>query len=97
VRAISSAAITVNNINDAATCASTGTPSTPPCSVTVQGTTLEQPPNQPGGGGLNSSLATGIITLGSPLANGASVNVQLMLGVQQTGAFRFLIIIEALP
>jgi uncharacterized repeat protein (TIGR01451 family) len=97
VRAISSAAMTVTNINDAATCASTGTPSTPPCSVTVQGTTLEQPPNQPGGGGLNSSLASGTITLATPLANGASVNVQFLLGVQQTGTFRWLIIIEALP
>lgn len=97
VRAISSSALTVTNINDGATCASTGTPSTAPCSVTVLGTTLEQPPNQPGGGGLNSTLATGTITLANPLANGASVNVQLLLGVQQTGAFRFLIIIEALP
>jgi hypothetical protein len=58
---------------------------------------LEQPPIQPGGGGLNSSLATGTITLANPLANGASVNVQFLLGVQQTGSFRFLIIIEALP
>lgn len=97
VRAISSSAVTVTNINDGTTCASTGTPSTTPCSVTVQGTTLEQPPNQPGGGGLNSSLATGTVTLANPLANGASVNVQFLLGVQQTGSFRFLIIIEALP
>lgn len=97
VRAITSAAVNVTNINDSATCASTGTPSTPPCSVTVQGTTLEQPPNQVGGGGLNSSLALGTITLANPLANGASVNLQFLLGVQQTGSFRFLVIIEALP
>jgi uncharacterized repeat protein (TIGR01451 family) len=97
VRAISSTAVIVPNINDAATCSATGTPATAPCTITVEGTTLEQPPNQPGGGGLNSSLALGTVTLTQPLANGASVNVQLLLGVQQTGAFRFLIIVEALP
>lgn len=44
-------------VNDSNTCAATGTPSTPPCTVTVQATTLEQPPNQPNGGGYNSSLS----------------------------------------
>ena len=97
VRVISSSAVTVTNINDGATCAATGTPSTAPCTITVQGTTLEQPPNQAGGGGLNSSLAATTITLATPLANGASVNIQLLLGVQQSGFFRYLIIVEALP
>lgn len=97
LRAITSAAVTGVTVNDGATCAATGTPATAPCTVTVEGTTLEQPPNQPSGGGLNSTLAAGTITLGTPLATGASVNVQFLLGVQQTGTFRFLIIIEALP
>jgi hypothetical protein len=42
-------------------------------------------------------LSAGTITLGTPLANGASVNVNFLLGVQTTGTFRFLIIVEALP
>jgi hypothetical protein len=89
--------VSVSNVNDAGTClASTGS-STTPCTVTVQGTTLEQPPTQPNGGGINSSMAAGTVTLATPLANGASVNVQFLLGVQTTGTFRFLVIIEALP
>ena len=36
-------------------------------------------------------------TLGTPLAPGASSMVQFMLGIQTTGTFRFLIIVEALP
>jgi hypothetical protein len=31
------------------------------------------------------------------LANGSSVDVQFLLGVQTTGSFRFLLVIEALP
>jgi hypothetical protein len=58
---------------------------------------LEQPPNQINGGGYNSTVSAGTITLGTPLATGASMNVQFMVGVQQTGSFRFLVIIEALP
>jgi len=65
--------------------------------VTVKGTTLEQPPSQPNGGGYNSTYADGTITLGTPLAPGASSMVQFMLGIQTTGTFRFLIIVEALP
>jgi hypothetical protein len=37
------------------------------------------------------------VTGGTPLANNDSINVQFLLGVQQTGKFRFLIIVEALP
>jgi hypothetical protein len=37
------------------------------------------------------------VTLGTPLANGASINVQFLLGVQQTGTFRFYVVVEALP
>jgi hypothetical protein len=74
----------------------------PPCgsgtsNVTVQGTTLEQPPSQPNGGGFNSSMSSGTVTLATPLANGASLDVHFLLGIQQTGSFRFFVNIEALP
>jgi hypothetical protein len=49
------------------------------------------------GGALNSTLAAGTIALGTPLANGASVNVQFLLGVQATGSFKIYVNIEALP
>ena len=66
-------------------------------SVLVRGTTLEEPPSQPNGGGFNSSLSAGTITLATPLAVGASINVRFLMGVQQTGSFRFFISVEALP
>ena len=73
LRARTSDAVVVAGITDAATCAATGAPATPPCTATVQGTTLEQPPDsQPNGSGFNSSMRDGTITLGTPLANGAS-------------------------
>jgi hypothetical protein len=65
--------------------------------VTVLGTTLEQPPTQANGGGWNSTLSAGTITLATPLANGASINLQFLLGVQQTGSFKFFFNIEGLP
>jgi hypothetical protein len=97
LRPRTSSAVVVAGINDAGTCSATGAPATPPCTVTVQGTTLEQPPSQPNGGGFNSSLSAGTVTLGTPLANGASINVQFLLGIQQTGNFKFYINVEALP
>jgi hypothetical protein len=63
----------------------------------VHGTTVEEPPGQPSGGGWNSSLNVGFVTLGQPLADGHSVSVQFLLGVQQTGNFKFFLNIEALP
>ena len=39
----------------------------------------------------------GSIALGTPLASGSSINVQFLLGIQQTGAVRFSIILESLP
>jgi hypothetical protein len=85
--------VTVGPVNDSNTCLAAGF-ATPPCSIQVNKTTLEQPPNQLNGGGINSTLS---VTLGSPLANGASLPVNFLLGIQQTGTFRFLIIVEALP
>jgi hypothetical protein len=74
----------------------------PPCgsgtsNVTVQGTQLEQPPGQPNGGGFNSSLGAQTVTLATPLANGASIDVRFLLGIQQTGSYKFFLNIEALP
>ncbi len=72
-----------------------GIPLTGGGSVDVFGTTLEEPPFQPNGGGWNSSLNVGTIDLGSELPNGQSISVQFLVGVQQTGSFRFFISIEA--
>ncbi|HEY8205481.1 MAG TPA: hypothetical protein VIF81_12185 [Pyrinomonadaceae bacterium] len=97
LRARTSSAVVVAGINDAGTCAATGAPATPPCTATVQGTTLEQPPSSPNGTAFNGSLSAGTVTLATPLANGASINLQFLLGIQQTGSFKFYVNIEALP
>jgi hypothetical protein len=73
----------------------------PPCgstfSIGVDGTTLEVPPAQPNGGGFNSSMGIGAITLGTPVPNGTTISVRFLLGIQQTGNFRFYLNIEGLP
>jgi hypothetical protein len=66
-------------------------------SVTALATTLETPPLQPNSGGLNSSVAAGTVTLGTPLANGASIHINFLLGVQQSGSFRVFVFVEAVP
>jgi hypothetical protein len=71
----------------------------PPCgagtsNVTVAGTTLEQPPSQPNGSGFNGSLS---VALAPSLASGASIDVRFLLGIQQTGQYKFVIVPEALP
>jgi hypothetical protein len=81
----------VSGINDAATC--DGAPA--PCTVSVNVTTLEQPPAQSKGGGRNSTLAAGTVSFNTPLADGDSVNLQFALGVVQGGAFRIYMNIEA--
>jgi hypothetical protein len=65
--------------------------------ITVQGTTLEQPPSQPNGGGFNSSFSSGTVTLATPLANGATLDLRFLLGIQQTGNFKFYVNAELLP
>lgn len=64
--------------------------------VNVSGVTLEQPPTQPDGGGLNASLSNNDITLQTPLAPGASVNIEFKLGIMSNGFFRYLVNVEAL-
>ena len=71
-----------------------------PCggpAVNLDGTTLETPPSQPNGGGFNSSLSDGAITLGTPLPAGGTVNVRFLLGIQQTGNFKIYFNVELLP
>ena len=72
------------------------TPVTGPA-IPVKGTTIETPPGQPNGGGMNTSLTVGTITVASPIGPGASVNVQFLLGVEAGGNFRFFVNVEALP
>jgi VCBS repeat-containing protein len=64
---------------------------------TVLGTTLEEPPGQVNGGAGNSTLSVDSITTGAPLADGASVDVELLFGVQQTGSMQVDLNVEALP
>ncbi len=97
LRARTSTLVVVSGINDAATCLASNGVATTPCTVNVQGTTLEQPPSQLNGGAFNSTQSAGTITLGTPLANGASINVRFLLGIQQTGNFRFFVNVETLP
>jgi hypothetical protein len=83
------------SVNDPVTCAGAT-----PCNVFVNKTTLETPPNQAIGGGYNSTLSSGTITLGNPLTTSGpnqSILINFKLGVEKTGTFRFYIIIEALP
>lgn len=97
LRPRTSSLVVVSGINDSATCLASNGVATTPCTVNVQGTTLEQPPSQPNGGGFNSTFSSGTVTLGTPLANGASINIRLLFGIQQTGNFKFYLNIEALP
>jgi len=79
--------------NDGGVCA----PAPAPCTVLAQGTTLEEPPFQPAGGGWHSTLSANNITLAQPLAPGASINIEFLLGLEATGYFRFWVDIETLP
>jgi uncharacterized repeat protein (TIGR01451 family) len=73
--------------------------------VTVNGTALEQPPNQPNGGGFNSTVSVispslpgrnlaGTLQLSTPLNPGESIDVRFLYGVQQTGKFRITLNVE---
>jgi hypothetical protein len=93
LRAITSATVTAVCQSEGGVphlCSDNASPTT-----TIEGTTLEQaafPNDQPNGGAYNSSLS-----LATPLAADASVNVQFLLGVERNGRFRFFVNVEALP
>jgi hypothetical protein len=94
IRAITSPQVTATCQNESGTphlCSDTGLPTT-----TIEGTTRE--PDQPfsNGGGFNSTVSAGTVTLANPLTSGASLNLQFLFGVQQSGAFRFFVNVEAL-
>ena len=93
LRAVSSGSVSVMSINDAGTCS----PAAVPCTLTIEGTTLETPPAQAEGGGYNSTLSAGTVTLAQPMANNTAINLQFLLGIEQPGRFRFYIVVEALP
>jgi len=63
--------------------------------VTVRGTVVETPPDQPNGGGLNTILLLPLSDAG--LRPGESISAQFLLGVQQNGYYRFYSVMEALP
>jgi hypothetical protein len=66
--------------------------------VTVQPTTLEQGGvGQPNGGGINSTVAAGTVTLATVLLPGGEINLQFLFGIQQKGNYRFFVMVEALP
>ena len=91
LRAITSAQVTATCQSEGGTphlCSNNGGAQT-----TIEGTTRETDARgQSNGGAFNSTLS-----LATPLAAGASVNVQFLLGVEQNGSFRFFINVEALP
>lgn len=61
---------------------------------TVRGLTLEQPPDQAQGGGLNSSLRVSRITPDAPLPAGASITVEFRLNVIRAGNLNVTVIAE---
>ena len=91
LRARTSTPITVTGVNDSATCGGST-----PCNVLVLGTTLETPPAQLNGGGVNSTLAVGTVTLATPLAGGSSLNLRFLFGVEQEGDYRIGVVLETL-
>jgi Bacterial Ig-like domain (group 3)/Bacterial Ig domain/Calx-beta domain len=97
LRGLTSTSVVISGITDSGTCLASNGSATTPCTVTVEGSTLEVPPNQPLGGALNSSFNAGTITLATPLASGASLNLQFVLGVERSGLFKFFFNMEALP
>jgi hypothetical protein len=82
--------------NDAATCQAGGfAAGTTTCTVNLVTVSPEQPPAQPSGGGLNTTLTVQLPGAGLP--DGESVNVQFVFGIMDTGAFRVYVNTEVLP
>ncbi|MFN2481472.1 MAG: carboxypeptidase regulatory-like domain-containing protein [Pyrinomonadaceae bacterium] len=81
LRVLSSSDVTVTGTNGA---------------VNLKALTLEQMPRVTvTSGGLNTGVRAGSITLASPLAPGASINVEFRLGVEAEGNYRFAVNVEA--
>jgi hypothetical protein len=73
---------------------------TDPCTslpMAIQGTSLEEPPTQANGGGFNSSLSAYAVTFATPIVPGGTFDFHFLLGIQQTGSFKFYVNIEVLP
>ncbi|MEA2572341.1 MAG: hypothetical protein QOI24_4342 [Acidobacteriota bacterium] len=64
--------------------------------VSVGGTTLETPPTQAAGGGLNGTLNVPAVTNTTPLTSGSTANIQFTAGVQTTGVYSFCLVAEGL-
>src|SRR5207237_8745244 len=79
LRALSSVAATVTRTDNT--------------SVPLSALTLEEPPTQGVGGGLNSSLAVGTITLAAQLKQGMVVDVVFKLGVLVYGTYSYFMIV----
>ena len=63
----------------------------------TSGTTLELAAYQTIGGGYNSSLNVNQVTNITPVPNGGTINVNILLGVQEKGNARFFVTVEVLP
>ncbi len=77
---------------DRAPCGS-GTSATSPC----RGRRWSSRPASPTAAASTAVSPSGTVTLATPLANGATLDVRFLLGIQQTGTFKFFINVEALP
>ncbi|MFT3742800.1 MAG: MBG domain-containing protein [Pyrinomonadaceae bacterium] len=97
LRSRTSTLVVVSGINDPATCLASNGVATTPCTINVQGTTLEQPPSSPNGSAFNSTMSAGTVTLGTPLAAGASINSRFLFGIQQTGTAKVCMMAETVP
>jgi subtilisin-like proprotein convertase family protein len=89
-----------SGIADIRATSSTATTESNPCgggNITIEGLRLEEPPNQPLGGGYNSTLSADTITLSPGLPGGASVNVNFKFNVLQGGYLKFYVLFETLP
>jgi len=62
--------------------------------TTVQALTLETPPSQAIGGGLHSTL---VYALPGPLANGGTVDINIVFEIRKGGAYSFVTQVEAVP
>ena len=89
------------DMRDRSSVASVVTVDRAPCAsgtsnVTVNATSLEEPPLSPNGSAFNSSLSADIVTLASPLAAGQSVDIAMLFGLQQTGNVSANFVVEAI-